>query len=205
MLHYSPVPKGGIYAWDPQAAFPRGVTDSGGLADSCGVAYAGGLADPDRDTRIGDTKMTILDSHRFKRFILGREVGAEEKTRSDADQLPDAGQLPIPGYDRIKDKDLIAELSEHSQAELAAIETYEHSHKERLAVFDKLRYLRGPEPLQNYDALGVKEILAGLEGADMATLQRTRVYERKFQRRPDVLEEVADAIRERKSASVQRG
>ena len=143
--------------------------------------------------------MTTFNSPRFKRFILGRKVDVAETTRTDD------SQLPIPGYDRIKDKDLIAELSKHTQAELAAIETFERSHKKRLPVFNKLRYLRGNEPLPDYDALSVKEILAGLEGADMETLQRTRVYERKFQRRPDVLEEVATTLRERRPASVRRG
>jgi hypothetical protein len=72
-------------------------------------------------------------------------------------------------------------------------------------VFDKLRYLRGQEPLQGYDALSVQEILAGLEGADSETLQTTRVYERKFQKRPDVLDEVATALRERRAAPTHRG
>ena len=143
--------------------------------------------------------MTTFNSPRFKRFILGRKVDVAETTRTDD------SQLPIPGYDRIKDKDLIAELSKHTQAELAAIETFERSHKKRLPVLNKLRYLCGNEPLPDYDALSVKEILAGLEGADMETLQRTRVYERKFQRRPDVLEEVATTLRERRPASVRRG
>jgi hypothetical protein len=143
--------------------------------------------------------MTIFNSLRFKRFILGRKVDVKKKTGSDD------SQLPLPGYDRIKGKDLIAELSKHSQAELAAIETYERSHKERLAVFDKLRYLRGPEPLQDYDALSVEQILAGLEGADMGTLQRTRLYERKFQRRPDVLENVAATLHEKSPTPAHRG
>jgi hypothetical protein len=143
--------------------------------------------------------MTIFDSLRFKRFILGREVDVAETTRTDD------SQLPIPGYDRITDKHVVAELSNHSQAELGAIETYERSHKDRPAVFNKLRYLRGQEPLHGYDALGVKEILAGLEGADTGTLQRTRVYERKFQRRPDVLEQIATTLREQRPASTRRG
>jgi hypothetical protein len=143
--------------------------------------------------------MTILNSlqHRFSGGDA--QVDVAETTRSDD------GQLPIPGYDRIGDKDLIAELSKHSQAELAAIETYERSHKERVPVFDKLRYLRGQEPIQGYDALSVKEILAGLEGADSETLQTTRVYERKFQHRPDVLDEVATALRKRRPAPTHRG
>jgi hypothetical protein len=143
--------------------------------------------------------MTILNS--LQKHFPGGDAQADdaETTRSDD------GQLPIPGYDRIGDKDLIAGLSKHSQVELTAIETYERAHKERVPVFDKLRYLRGQEPLQGYDALSVKEILAGLEGADSETLQTTRVYERKFQNRPDVLERVGTALRERRPATTHRG
>jgi hypothetical protein len=143
--------------------------------------------------------MMILNSLQ-KRFSGGdAQLDDSETTRSDD------SQLPIPGYDRIGDKDLIAELSKHSQVELAAIETYERSHKERVPVFDKLRYLRGQEPLQGYDTLSVQEILAGLEGADSETLQTTRVYERKFKHRPDVLDEVATALRGHRPAPTHRG
>jgi hypothetical protein len=143
--------------------------------------------------------MTILDS------VRKRVSNGDEDPNVAATTATDDGQLPIPGYDRIKDKDLIAELQKHSQAELTAIETYEHSHKKRLAVFDKLRYLRGQEPFSNYDALSVEEVLAGIQDADTKTLSRTRVYERKFQRRPDVLEAVATAISARRPASGRRG
>jgi hypothetical protein len=191
-------------AWDPDITFPCGVTDPGCLPDSCGVTYPGCLAGPDRIATIGEKKMTILNSQGFKRFILGREVDVAKKNVAKKTGSDDS-QLPLPGYDRIKGKDLISELPQHSQAELAAIETYERSHKKRVEVFDKLRYLRGPEPLQDYDALSVEQILAGLEGADIGTLQRTRLYERKFQRRPDVLENVAAAMRELSSAPAHHG
>jgi hypothetical protein len=142
--------------------------------------------------------MTIISS--LQQRFSGRDahVGIAETTRSDH------SQLPIPGYDRISNKHLIAELSKHSQAELSAIDTYERSHKNRPPVFDKLRYLRGKEPLEGYDDLSVEEILAALEGADIETLQRTRQYERKFQRRPDLLDEVATALREHRPASNHR-
>jgi hypothetical protein len=143
--------------------------------------------------------MTILNSLRKRSSDGDPKVDAVETTGSGD------GQLPIPGYDRISNKDLIAELSKHSQVELAAIETYEGSHEKRPPVFDKLRYLRGQEPLEDYDALNVKEILAGLEGADTETLRKTRGYERKFQHRPDVLDVVATALRERRPASTHRG
>jgi hypothetical protein len=148
--------------------------------------------------------MTILNSLR-KPFSGADTPGADTQVDDAETTRSDDSRLPIPGYDRLSNKDLIAGLSKHSQAELAAIETYERCHKERLAVFDKLRYLRGQEPLPGYDAASVEEILAGLEGVDMGTLQRTRVYERKFQRRPDVLKEIDAAIRRRLPASVHRG
>jgi hypothetical protein len=132
-------------------------------------------------------------------FLQRRLSGDDAHTGGDAQGIrADDGQLPIPGYDRIKDKRLIAELSEHSQAELTAIDSYERAHKNRPPVFDKLRYLRGQEPIEGYDDLSVEEILVKLEAADNETLQRTRTYERKFQRRPDVLDDVGDAIRDRR-------
>jgi hypothetical protein len=138
--------------------------------------------------------MSILNFLRKHSSGDGTDVGVGD----------DDSRLPIPGYDRISDKHLIAELSKHSQADLAAIDTYERSHKNRTPVFHKLRYLRGEEPLQDYDDLSVEEILAGLEGADMELLQKTRGYERKFQRRPDVLEKVASALHERRPGSTHR-
>ena len=149
--------------------------------------------------------MTVLASPRFKRFVLGREVDDAETTRTDLRTDRDqtlSFRFPAMTGSRQRPH---RELSKHSQAELTAIETYERSHKERLEVFDKLRYLRGPEPLPDYDTLSVEQILAGLEGADTGELQRTRLYERKFQRRPDVLEPVAAALHEKSPPRAHRG
>ncbi len=57
-------------------------------------------------------------------------------------------------------------------------------------MLDKLRYMRGREPIPGYDALSVEEIVAVLKPADLVTLKKVRAYERKFANRPDVLEEV---------------
>jgi hypothetical protein len=141
--------------------------------------------------------MSILNFLRKRSSGDGAHIGVGGANQNDD------GQLPIPGYDRISDKHLVAELSKHSQAELTAIDAYERSHKNRAPVVHKLRYLRGQEPLQGYDDLSVKEILAGLEGADTPTLQRTRGYERKFQRRPDILEMVASALHDERSSGSQ--
>ena len=62
--------------------------------------------------------------------------------------------------------------------------------KSREPVLDKLRYMRGSEPLPGYDALNVEEIVTALREADPATIKKVRCYERKFANRPGVLEEV---------------
>jgi hypothetical protein len=104
---------------------------------------------------------------------------------------PSAGaRLPFAGYDRLDHRQVVRGLRDHSQIELDAVESYERSHKDREPVLDKLRYMRGREPLPGYDALSVKEILTALEEADLATIKKVRGYERKFGNRRDVLEEV---------------
>lgn len=129
----------------------------------------------------------------FSRRVRGEQAPATEQT-----------QLPFAGYDRLDDTQLIQRLSDHTQIELAAAENYERSHKQREAVLNKLRYLRGREPLPGYDALGVEGILAALEGADSQTVKKVRVYERKFQKRPRILDEIVRIQRARRAAEPAR-
>ena len=111
---------------------------------------------------------------------------------------------PVAGYDSLKTKEVVASLSSRSQVELAAIESYEHTHENRLSVFDMLRWLRQDEPLPGYDALNSEELLAALEKADLAGLKRVRSYERKFHARREVLDEVDRLHRERRVPLVSR-
>jgi hypothetical protein len=111
---------------------------------------------------------------------------------------------PVSGYDSLKTKELVASLSTHSQVELAKIERYEHTHQNRVSVFDKLRWLRQDEPLPGYDALSSDELLAALDEADLAALKRVRGYERKFRARREVLDEVDRLHRERRVPLVSR-
>jgi hypothetical protein len=110
------------------------------------------------------------------------------------------GNGPVPGYVRLKERDVVRELSQHSQTELQAIEEYERAHKNRGPVLAKLRYLRGNEPLRDYDAISVEEILDALETADVETVKKVRGYERKFANRRDVLEAVDRVHRTRRDA-----
>jgi hypothetical protein len=113
---------------------------------------------------------------------------AGKRTRATADP-----PLPFAGYDRLDDRKVIDALSDHSQIELEAAEAYERSHKRRERVLDKLRYMRGSEPLPGYDALSTQEIITAVELADPATIKKVRGYERKFANRPSVLEAVVRA------------
>lgn len=111
---------------------------------------------------------------------------------------------PVPGYDRLKTKELIASLSSRSQVELEEIESYEHTHQDRVSVFDKLRWLRQDEPLAGYDALSSDEVVAALDEADLAAIKRVRGYERKFRARREVLDEVDRLHRERRAPLASR-
>jgi hypothetical protein len=127
----------------------------------------------------------ILDALR-KRRSQDSERGTEAATGS-----PERHQLPIPGYDQLKVKQIAGRLSQLSQVELATVETYERAHGARPVVLDKLRYMRGGEPLPGYDALTTEEIAKALAGAEAETVKAVRDYERKFQGRQQVLDEAA--------------
>ena len=91
-------------------------------------------------------------------------------------------------------------LSDHSQAELGEVEAYERAHKGRESVLNKLRYMRGREPLTGYDDLSADEVVAALADANRVTIKRIRAYERKFANRRDILDEVKRAMHERETS-----
>ena len=122
-------------------------------------------------------------------------------SRADTDTGPEADRLPIARYDRLKPPAVTEQLHRLSQTELETIEGHERSHQDRSEVLDKLRYLRGDEPLPEYDRLDAHAIAAALKSADLQTLTLVREYELKFHRRDDVLHELARVRRERKAAS----
>lgn len=100
---------------------------------------------------------------------------------------------PFAGYERLHAKEVAASLSEHSQTELAVVESYERANQNRQPVLDKLRFMRQPEPLPGYDDLSPAEIVALLGEADLSTIKRIRGYERKFGNRREVMDEVVRA------------
>ena len=106
-----------------------------------------------------------------------------------SEEIQAAGDNPIEGYDRLKPYDVKKALSSHSQDELEDIERYERANKKRPAILDKLRFMRGRQPLPGYDQLTPEEIGVQLADADITTIKRVRDYERKFANRPEVLDE----------------
>jgi hypothetical protein len=133
--------------------------------------------------------MTIVSAIR-DRFSPSSASSSELARDASTGAAGDGDTLPFAGYDRLDDRQVMEGLSDHSQIELEAVESYERSHKDRKPVLDKLRFMRGREPLPGYDALSVEEIVAALEEADLATIKKVRGYERKFANRSEVLEEV---------------
>jgi hypothetical protein len=154
--------------------------------------------------------------------IIGRLRNRSPEGETGAPGSAEAGsadeqRLPIARYDQLEGKQMFPQLSQLSQVELATIEAYERSHRARPVVLNRLRWLRGNEPLPGYDALGSDEIVRLLADADAATVKAVRSYERHHRDRRDVLAEVArvmptakrsagqDRAREQKAALVQAG
>jgi hypothetical protein len=129
--------------------------------------------------------MKILDRLRNRPPRRAGDPDSAEATSADE---------PIAGYDRLNDKQVTDQLSQLSQVELATVETYERSHQDRPPVLDKLRYMRGSEPLPGYDALSPEQIAKALAGADAETVKAVRDYERKFAHRRQVMEEAARVL-----------
>jgi hypothetical protein len=152
----------------------------------------------------------------LKRLSNGSPVGAGDVGSAQASSA-DEQQLAIAGYDQLDGKQVIPHLSPLSQVELAAVEAYEQSHRDRPVVLNRLRWLRTSEPLPRYDSLDSDEIVGALADADAQTLKAVRSYERHHRDRREVSDEVARALpksrasagedraREEKTALVQAG
>jgi uncharacterized protein (DUF433 family) len=132
--------------------------------------------------------MTFLETLRIRRS-RDSERDPQPDTSSSAEP-----PLPIARYDQLNAKQIRDQLSQLSQVELAAVETYERAHESRPVVLDKLRYMHGSQPLPDYDALTTEQIATALAGADAETVRAVRDYERKFQHRQSVLDEAGRVL-----------
>jgi hypothetical protein len=101
--------------------------------------------------------------------------------------------LPIPGYGRLCDTDVIQRLRLLSPSDLAVVEGYERAHAARPAVLsaiDRLsaiERLRGGEPWDDYDAMTADQISSWLKTAGSALARQVLEYEQSHQRREAVI------------------
>lgn len=153
--------------------------------------------------------------------ILEHLANRRHETTADpsrTEQAPSGeAELPIAGYDGLDPKQIRVQLSALSQVELAAIEDHEVSHQARAKVLNRLRWLKGSEPVPGYDALETKAIVTALSSADAATLKAVRDYERRHRDRHEIRTEVdrvlptaplsahEDRAREEQAGLVQAG
>ena len=107
----------------------------------------------------------------------------------------DDHELPIPGYDQLEAKQISDQLA-RSARRSSWPRSRPMSARTRTGpgVLDKLRYMRGSEPLPGYDALTTEQIATELAGADARTVRAVRDYERKFQHRRSVLDEAVRVL-----------
>jgi len=129
-------------------------------------------------------------------FLFGRKSGSSDQSvprSTDFDSGPAGNGAPFQGYDKIDSRKLMASFNSYSQAQLDSIDEYERANQNREEVLNKLRFMRGAQPLEGYDDLAAEQVIASLDGADIGTIKRIRDYERKFANRKEVIDAVTAA------------
>lgn len=94
-------------------------------------------------------------------------------------------ELPITGYDTLNAGQIVARLSQLTQAELAVVLAYERANRNRRTIVERARDLTADEPWPGYDEADEMAILAGI---DATTANAVREYESRHRRRVAVLE-----------------
>jgi ferritin-like metal-binding protein YciE len=95
--------------------------------------------------------------------------------------------LPIARYDRLTAAEIVEQLADLSQIDLAKVDAYERRNANRRTILNRITSLRGDEPWPGYDELGVNEIQAVLGEGDEDRARQVRAYERAHKNRTGVL------------------
>lgn len=103
-------------------------------------------------------------------------------------------QVPVVGSERLDHGEDVSSLAQLSQVELAAVEAHERSNEQRVVLLNKLRWLRGPVPMPDYDALDEEAVTVALAEADAETVRAVRDYERRHRGRSGVLDTAARVL-----------
>ncbi len=150
-------------------------------------------------TKTGAADAVREVAHEVKQTARETETSAK-RTADEARKIPGVAQvegqlegavasqedLAIARYDSLTAEEIVSELPELSQIELAKLESYERKHDKRTTVLSRITALRHEEPWPGYDELTVAEIEAVLSEGDE---QHTDVvaYERAHKNRAGVL------------------
>jgi ferritin-like metal-binding protein YciE len=134
------------------------------------------------------TERVIRGGDRKRSRPASRNRPAPATKRRAKKPAPTAEDLAIPGYDDLTAEEISGRLAGLSQSELAAVDAYEKGHGDRSTIRSRIETLRGDEPWQGYDELGVDEIRAALrENDDDQRAEAVRTYERAHKNRAGVL------------------
>jgi ferritin-like metal-binding protein YciE len=147
------------------------------LAEAAGDSETASLA---REHRKDEERM--LAGLRALIPDLTRAVLGDEPRYEVADTTP---ELPIESYDELNAGQVVARLSDLTQAELAGVLAYERANRNRRTVVERAEALTATEPWAGYDEADVAEILARL---DEAIAGSVRDYESRHRRRVTILE-----------------
>jgi ferritin-like metal-binding protein YciE len=94
-------------------------------------------------------------------------------------------ELPIADYDEQNTGQIVARLSDLTQAQLAAVLAYERGRRNRRTIVERAEALTGNPPWAGYDEADAAEIVARLDEARAGSV---RDYESRHRRRVAVLE-----------------
>jgi ferritin-like metal-binding protein YciE len=158
------------------------------VAETADVAAE--TTDVARET-VDATERVIRGGDRKRSRPASRNRPAPAPKRRAKQPAPTAEDLAIPGYDDLTAEEISGRLAGLSQSELAAVDAYEKGHGDRSTIRSRIETLRGDEPWQGYDELGVDEIRAALrENDDDQRAEAVRTYERAHKNRAGVLSAV---------------
>jgi ferritin-like metal-binding protein YciE len=96
--------------------------------------------------------------------------------------------LAIANYDSLNADEVVGQLGQLSQIDLAKVDAYERRNENRSTVLSRIDSLRGDEPWPGYDELTVDEIGKTLARADAKRSREVREYERRHKERQGVLQ-----------------
>jgi ferritin-like metal-binding protein YciE len=147
------------------------------LSEAAGDSETARLA---REHR-GDEERMLADLRALIPELARAVLGGEPRDEV-ADTSP---ELPIESYDELNAGQVVARLSDLSQAELAAVLAYERANRNRRTVVERAEALTASEPWAGYDEADVAEIVARLDEAIAASV---RDYESRHRRRVTILE-----------------